>query len=108
MSLRDLKIKTGVVKRLDKELSYYHLESTKQQDRIDKLKQSGADDADIRKQTEVLQETTVMIPDSKKRLEAAYKELESLLEKLQAENQEAEEVVAAQDILQQALPQLSL
>ena len=83
MSLRDLKIKTGVVKRVGKELSSYEKELVKQQERIDKLIASGADDADIRKQTEVLQETKDMFPDCYRRLETSQNELVELLDLLE-------------------------
>ena len=69
-TLRDLKIKTNVVKRcifeyrstdldsslldlmdrISKELTHYQKELEKQQERIEKLIANGADDHDIRKQ----------------------------------------------------------
>ena len=39
------------------------------------MKQANADSHDIAKQEEVLQETLHMIPDTKKRLEAAFHDL---------------------------------
>ncbi|KXS17860.1 tubulin binding cofactor A [Gonapodya prolifera JEL478] len=80
MATRDIKIKTGVLKRLNKELDSYHKEHEQQRGRIDKMVQEGKDEHDIRKQREVLEETTNMIPDCKKRLVAAYKELEKLVD----------------------------
>jgi tubulin-specific chaperone A len=57
----------------------YQKEYEKQQDRIAKLVQDNADVHDIRKQNEVLDETTMMIPDCKKRLAKAFKELQDML-----------------------------
>ncbi|CAG8504449.1 14095_t:CDS:2 [Funneliformis mosseae] len=63
VTLRELKIKTGVVKRLFKEEKYYRQEAEKQQKRIDKLTEDGTDKHTIAKQKEVLQESLNMIPD---------------------------------------------
>ncbi|CAM0140150.1 hypothetical protein VKS41_005826 [Umbelopsis sp. WA50703] len=79
MSLRDLKIKTNVVKRYMKELKSYDVELVNQQERISKLIKSGADDADVRKQKEVLEESVQMIPEVKRRLATAYQELRTLI-----------------------------
>lgn len=49
-SLRDLKIKTGIVKRINKEIKMYQNDAEKQQAVIDKLVATNADDADIRQQ----------------------------------------------------------
>ncbi|KAJ3332496.1 hypothetical protein HDU76_014051 [Blyttiomyces sp. JEL0837] len=100
--LRELKIKTGVVVRLGKELSAYEKESIKQQERIDKLIANGEDEYTVRKQREVLEETTLMIPDCKKRLAAARVDLASVLDTIVAKSEEAEsieEVVLARQAL---------
>ncbi|CAO3623503.1 unnamed protein product [Mucor hiemalis] len=82
MPLSQLKIKTNVVKRILKERVGYAKEAETQQKRIDKLIADGADEADIRKQKEVLDETLQMIPDVEKRLAYAYEELQTLKENL--------------------------
>ncbi|GAB5589635.1 hypothetical protein Unana1_04535 [Umbelopsis nana] len=79
MSFRELKIKTNVVKRIAKEQISYGKELESQQKRVDKLIEEGADEADVRKQKEVLEETVQMIPDVKRRLAAAYQELFSMV-----------------------------
>ncbi|KAL9697389.1 hypothetical protein quinque_000830 [Culex quinquefasciatus] len=61
--LRQLTIKTGVVKRLSKEKTVYEKEVDTQRNRIDKLKAAGSDDHVLRKQQEVLQECMMMVPD---------------------------------------------
>ncbi|KAJ3300079.1 hypothetical protein HK104_004801 [Borealophlyctis nickersoniae] len=106
MSLRDLKIKTGVVKRTAKELAAYRKEAEKQQERINKLIADGADDADIKKQNEVLEETNQMFPDCNRRLVAAHKELTDLVAAITKGTDEgakaSEELMAAQAVLAEA------
>ncbi|KAI8614476.1 tubulin binding cofactor A [Chytriomyces sp. MP71] len=79
-STRTLKIKTGVVtSRLVKELNSYEKEAVTQQKRIDSLVAANEDDHTVRKQREVLEETTTMIPDCKNRLLAAREDLQKLV-----------------------------
>ncbi|KAJ3359376.1 hypothetical protein GGF32_009394 [Allomyces javanicus] len=118
-AIRDLKIKTGVVKRVHKETFMYQKEAEQQQARIQKLIDSGADEHDVRKQKEVLQETLVMIPDTQRRLAAAFHELEGavFLDLTRCGIQDAlskfpdvqgtPELEAAQAILAEARPQIA-
>nr|KAJ3422978.1 hypothetical protein HK105_005103 [Polyrhizophydium stewartii] len=99
VSLRELKIKAGVVKRTSKELASYGKEAEMQQARIDKLVAASADDADIRKQREVLAETTSIIPDTKRRLQAAHNDLASAL--LSFKDDTSEDVEAARAIIEE-------
>lgn len=73
--IRQLVIKTGVVKRLTKEKTVYEKEENTEKARLDKFKNEGADDHVLRKQEEVIQECQMMIPDSKRRwvIAAAFK-----------------------------------
>ncbi|KAJ1516361.1 hypothetical protein HMI54_009791 [Coelomomyces lativittatus] len=50
VSTRDIKIKTGVVKRLSKELDMYKLEALQQESKIEEMISSGKDEYDIKKQ----------------------------------------------------------
>uniref|UniRef100_A0A182JUI2 Tubulin-specific chaperone A n=1 Tax=Anopheles christyi TaxID=43041 RepID=A0A182JUI2_9DIPT len=105
--LRQLTIKTGVVKRLSKEKVVYEKEVVTQQNRIDKLKASGSDDHVLRKQDEVLQESMMMIPDCQRRLAKAFEELSEML-KNEEELKETEQYQAAVTVLDDAkvnLPQ---
>ncbi|KAJ3369366.1 hypothetical protein AMAG_14590 [Allomyces macrogynus ATCC 38327] len=108
-AIRDLKIKTGVVKRVHKETFMYQKEAEQQQARIQKLIDSGADEHDVRKQKEVLQETLVMIPDTQRRLAAAFHELEGAVDALSKfpDVQGTPELEAAQAILAEARPQIA-
>ncbi|KAJ3016702.1 hypothetical protein HKX48_003906 [Thoreauomyces humboldtii] len=105
--LKKLKAQTGAVKRIGKDLSYYDQEAVTQQARIDKLISSGADEHDVRKQREVLDETHQMMPDGKKRLAAAHRDLKDLLDKFlkdaTPEAAASDEIVAAQQLLQQTV-----
>lgn len=65
--VRQIKIKTGVVKRLAKEKTVYEKEAEQQKTRIQKFKDDGKDEYDIRKQEEVLQEALMMVPDCVRR-----------------------------------------
>jgi hypothetical protein len=65
--------------RITKEQISYAKELESQQKRVDKLISEGADEADVRKQKEVLEETVQMIPDVKRRLDTAYQELSTMV-----------------------------
>lgn len=65
--IRQIKIKTGVVKRIAKEKIVYEKEVEQQKNRIQKLKDEGQDEHTIRKQEEVLQESLMMVPDCQRR-----------------------------------------
>lgn len=64
--------------RLQKELDFYQKEEREQLLKIEQLKSSGAEPADIRMQERVLAETLAMIPDTRNRLEDLSWELTSL------------------------------
>ncbi|KAI9277833.1 tubulin binding cofactor A [Sporodiniella umbellata] len=102
MPLSQLKIKTNVVKRIHKEHLSYFKEAENQQQRIDKLVADGADEADVRKQKEVLEETFQMIPDVKKRLAAAHQDLALQIEN--GNNTDATELQEAQNTLSEISP----
>ncbi|XP_073511151.1 tubulin-specific chaperone A [Phyllobates terribilis] len=79
--VRQIKIKTGVVKRLSKEKFMYEKEAKQQEEKIERMKSEGGDEYVIKKQTEILQESRMMIPDCHRRLEAAHTDLTQVLEK---------------------------
>lgn len=99
--LRQLTIKTGVVKRLSKEKTVYEKEVVTQRNRIDKLKTEGADDHVLRKQEEVLQESMMMVPDCQRRLAKAFDELSEMI-KNEEELKESDQYIAAVAILADA------
>lgn len=65
--LRQITIKTGVVRRLTKEKSVYEKEIDQQKARIERLRKEGKDDHVMRKEDEILQEAMMMVPDSHRR-----------------------------------------
>jgi len=101
--IRQIKIKTGVVKRLTKEKEMYEKEAIQIAGKIEKMKDDGKDEYDIKKQNEVLNESRSMVPDTVRRLKAAYAELDDLLEK-EADLAEVEEFSLAKTALTAAEP----
>ncbi|CAG9566390.1 unnamed protein product [Danaus chrysippus] len=104
--IRQIKIKTGVVKRIAKEKVVYEKEAEQQKNRIEKLKAEGQDEHTIRKQEEVLQESLMMVPDCQRRLAKAFADLKSTLETEQ-DLKESEDYAAAEQVLKDAECQLS-
>ncbi|XP_057675676.1 tubulin-specific chaperone A [Corythoichthys intestinalis] len=78
--IRQIKIKTGVLKRLIKEEASYRTEANKQEEKIEQLKAEAADNFLIKQHTASLQETIMMIPDSRRRMTVARADLQQLLE----------------------------
>lgn len=70
--IRQIKIKTGVVKRIAKEKVVYEKEAELQKKRIQKITDEGQDEHNIRKQEEVLQESLMMVPDCQRRFVYLY------------------------------------
>jgi tubulin-specific chaperone A len=66
---------------------------------------SGRDEADIKKQEEVLLESISMIPDCQRRLVKAYDELEEILQ-TEEDLKELEEFTIAMQVLEEAKLQL--
>ncbi|UYV70630.1 TBCA [Cordylochernes scorpioides] len=100
--VRQIKIKTGIVKRLVKEKQMYEKDVELQKEKIAKLKSEPNSDAYlIRKQDEVLEESRQMIPDTRKRLYLALNDLRNILD---SENDlsEIEEYITAQNIVKDA------
>ncbi|XP_014092571.2 tubulin-specific chaperone A [Bactrocera oleae] len=82
--LRQLTIKTGVVKRLTKEKTVCEKEVVTEQNRLERFKSEGADEHVLKKQEEVIAECLMMLPDTLRRLR---KELDTL-EKFLSEEEE--------------------
>ncbi|XP_064391261.1 tubulin-specific chaperone A-like [Halichondria panicea] len=99
MAERQLKIKTGVVKRLFKEKQMYEKEVVDQEEKVEKMKVDGKDEYDIKKQGEVLQESRSMVPDCQRRLEAARIDLTRCVESYDEDLKETATYKAAQEIL---------
>ncbi|XP_041826681.1 tubulin-specific chaperone A [Melanotaenia boesemani] len=96
--IRQIKIKTGIVRRLAKEKVAYITEAKQQEEKVERLKAEGGDDYVIKKQMEVLQESRMMIPDCHRRLAVAHADLLQLLE-TEEDLGESEEYKEARNIL---------
>ena len=95
-SLRQLRIKTGIVSRISKDISSYQDEAGIQQQRLERMKKEGQDEYDIMKMGLVVQESPMMVPHCVKKLVTANADLEEFLETLPDcdEDLEAEETEA--------------
>lgn len=77
--VKQLQFKTKSVQRLSKEHEYYHTEVAENEEKLAKMKADGADFYDIKKFQEVLDESNMMVPDSKTRLKKSVNELSDFL-----------------------------
>lgn len=76
---RQLKIKSGVTKRLTKENGLYRKEAEALQRKQNKLVADGAEEWDIKNAGKMFDESTKLIADTGNRLEGAVAELEALV-----------------------------
>lgn len=97
--LKHLKVKASSVKRLHKELSYYESERDKEQTKVDAMKASGADASDLKQAENVLQESAMMIPQTRQRLEAALTDLQQYLAENGEDVKDSEEHTLAQEVI---------
>ena len=93
-TLRQLKIKTGIVSRISKDISSYQEEAEIQQKRLERMKREGQDEYDIMKMGLVVQESLMMVPHCVKKLVTANADLENFLETLPECDAEAEQTEA--------------
>ena len=98
-TVRNLKIKTSTCKRLVKELHSYEKEVEREAAKTVDMKDKGADPYDLKQQENVLAESRMMIPDCRKRLEAALADLKGNLAELEEENQEVPEIEDARSTI---------
>ncbi|XP_063368148.1 tubulin-specific chaperone A [Cydia amplana] len=103
--IRQIKIKTGVVKRIAKEKVVYEKEAEQQKNRVQKIKDEGQNEHNIRKQEEVLQECLMMVPDCQRRLAKAFADLKNTLE-TEADLKDHQDYLTAQQVLKDAECQL--
>ena len=75
---RQLRIKTGIVKRLTKDVVSYQAEADIQQVRLEKMKEEKRDEYDIKKMGQVVQESLMMIPHCLRKLKIANEDLKQL------------------------------
>lgn len=94
--LKDLTIKTSIVKRLVKEFSFYEKEAEKESAKLNNLKASGdMDDYVVKKQIEVLQDTQQMIPECLRRLTRSIDDLKKATAQYESALKDTPQYVAA-------------
>eukprot|EP00826_Nyctotherus_ovalis_P029336 TRINITY_DN2315_c0_g3_i5.p2 TRINITY_DN2315_c0_g3~~TRINITY_DN2315_c0_g3_i5.p2 ORF type:complete len:107 (-),score=34.52 TRINITY_DN2315_c0_g3_i5:188-508(-) len=83
---KQLRIRTGCVKRYlqhynrtYKEYLSYQKEAEKEEQKVKKMEEDKKDEAEIKHQKQVLEETLMMIPNTKTRLEGAVADLTELV-----------------------------
>ncbi|CAG9326476.1 unnamed protein product [Blepharisma stoltei] len=83
---KKLRIKSGVVKRMNREHESYQREVDKDRDRVQKLRDNGASESEIKRQEEVLQETIAMIPYTRRKLNEAIQGLRDFMKENDTNN----------------------
>lgn len=99
---KSLKIKSGAVKRTTKEYLYYFKEKEQEETKLQGMRDKQADPHDIKQQENVVQESSVMIPATRKSLEgqladlkASLSELGSAYEAAGEQKEEVDSIIAA-------------
>ncbi|XP_073391703.1 tubulin-folding cofactor A [Physcomitrium patens] len=105
-TMKNLKIKTGVCKRLMKELQSYQSEADKECIKAKNMRRSHADPFDIKQQEHVVAESCLTISNCRKRLETALATLEAAVVDAEAQSTagESEELSAASELIAQVKP----
>lgn len=98
---RQLKIKTGSVRRLAKEVVMYKKDEQTETDRVSRMKAAGGDASDIKHAEQVLAEAAMMVPDTRQRLETALADLHQCLSQ-STKVQESEEYQQAKQTASEA------
>mmetsp|Transcript_4437 Transcript_4437/g.7371 ORF Transcript_4437/g.7371 Transcript_4437/m.7371 type:complete len:110 (+) Transcript_4437:121-450(+) len=97
--IKSLKVKTGTVTRVHKELNMYQKEQAKELARVEKMKSENAEFHDIKQAENVLHEAEMMIPETQQRLEAAFADIQSYLADNLTDIPEGAELQAAKEII---------
>lgn len=102
-TLRQLKIKSGVAKRLFKEHKTYIVEEEQQKIKLDKFIANNAEDWDKNNGRRMLEESGRMVADATKRLGNAVQDLRQLLLAVEQDESLAneEEVLKAKEVLEE-------
>ena len=95
---KQLRIQAGVVKRLGKEKLSYQKELATNAAKVEKAREDGKDESDIKMALAVLNETKMIIPETERKLLEAYHNLDDLV-KGSADNKESNEYKEAVEVL---------
>ena len=82
---KKLSIQLGICKRMMKEVEFYDNDLKVNEAKTQQMRDDNRDPYDIKKQEEILQECLMMIPDSRKRLEASLMELNGIVDEYSIE-----------------------
>ena len=96
---KQLRIQTGVVKRLGKEKVFYLKEMELNTSKVEKLREAGKDEHEIKQAIAVLDETKMMIPETERKLLEAYQNLDQLVQG-SADRQDTTEYTDAVEVLE--------
>ncbi|KDQ63027.1 hypothetical protein JAAARDRAFT_363888 [Jaapia argillacea MUCL 33604] len=101
---RQLKIKSGSVKRLLKEHNMYRKEAEELKLKVEKLVATGGDEWDIKNGDKMMEESNKMVKDTEQRLGVVAQELRDLVVRLKRDPKFAddEELIKAEDALEEA------
>ncbi|CAG0920828.1 unnamed protein product [Notodromas monacha] len=78
--LRSIKIKTGSVKRLHKDVLYYQKELVQHTEKVEKMKADGAPAKEVLHWEDMKNETSRVIPDVTRRLKETFEDLKNVLQ----------------------------
>mmetsp|Transcript_14778 Transcript_14778/g.21801 ORF Transcript_14778/g.21801 Transcript_14778/m.21801 type:complete len:131 (-) Transcript_14778:71-463(-) len=96
---RQLMIKVKACQRLTKEVAYYVKELKDNEEKLETMKDEGRDIYDIKKFEEVVGESSMMIPDSKRRLNENLESLRLFLDTASGLSTEGEFYAQAQEFI---------
>ncbi|KAH9390090.1 PREDICTED: tubulin-specific chaperone A-like [Rhagoletis zephyria] len=99
--VNQIRIKTGVLKRLVKEKIAYEKELEREKQRLEKMKEEERDVYETNKQQEVINETIMLLPDCQRRINAAYEDLQKLVKESEFDLVENEIFTSAKGLLQE-------
>ena len=105
--VRQIKIKTGSLKRNMKDYTSYKKEEALLQEKLTKMQEEGKDEYDIKKMQEGVTETSETLARCKPRIEAAIDDLENLIATFEEEEdnaalKETEEWTQAEAVIAEA------
>ncbi|CAG0892624.1 unnamed protein product [Cyprideis torosa] len=78
--VKNLRIKTGVVRRLLKEKISYEDQSIKDREKVNELKSKDAPKSELEHFQDILTETLRMIPDAQRRMKTYFQELKTIVD----------------------------
>ncbi|XP_054160087.1 tubulin-specific chaperone A-like [Oppia nitens] len=99
--LNQMRIKTGILKRVTKEKTVYEKEVDNERKRLETMKSQNKDDYEIRKQEEVINESLMMLPDTMTRIQQAFNDLNNIIQETQTELSETTEFQTAKTLVQE-------